>query len=77
MTIEHNKEVKVFLQRLKLLEYEQEKSNIEIEKTGESAKSDENKYFATRTNVMKKNKTDLKKKQMDVEKTNFTEAESV
>jgi len=34
MTIEHNKEVKVFLQRLKLLEYEQEKSNIEIEKTG-------------------------------------------
>ncbi len=26
---------------------------------------------------MKKNKTDLKKKQMDVEKTNFTEAESV
>lgn len=30
MTVEHNKEVKVFLQRLKLLEYEQEKSNENI-----------------------------------------------
>lgn len=38
MTVEHNKEVKVFLQRLKLLEYEQEKSNIDIENDGEGAK---------------------------------------
>lgn len=38
MTVQHNKEVKVFLQRLKLLEYEQEKSNIDIEKDGEGAK---------------------------------------
>lgn len=38
MTVQHNKEVKVFLQRLKLLQYEQEKSNIDIEKDGEGAK---------------------------------------
>lgn len=38
MTVDHNKEVKVFLQRLKLLEYEQEKSNMKIEKDGEEAK---------------------------------------
>lgn len=38
MTISHNKDVKVFLQRLKLLEYEQEKSNADIEKKGELAK---------------------------------------
>lgn len=34
MVVEHNKEVKVFLQRLKLLEYEQEKSNMVIEGDG-------------------------------------------
>ena len=37
MTVSHNKEVKVFLQRLKLLEYEQEKSNDRIEEDGKSA----------------------------------------
>ena len=30
LTMDHNKEVKVFLQRIKLLEYEQEKSNMKI-----------------------------------------------
>lgn len=34
----HNTEVKVFLQKLKLLEYEQEKANINIEKDGDDAK---------------------------------------
>ena len=54
MNIEHNREVKVFLQRLKLLEYEQEKSNIKIEKDGEEAKLKENKYYEDRMREMKK-----------------------
>lgn len=74
MTVEHNKEVKVFLQRLKLLQYEQEKSNIDIEKDGEGAKERQNKYFGNRTNLMKKNKNDLKQKQIEVQKLNFEEA---
>lgn len=34
MQLNHNTEVKVFLQKLKLLEYEQEKANINIEDDG-------------------------------------------
>ena len=34
LQINHNTEVKVFLQKLKLLEYEQEKANINIEDDG-------------------------------------------
>ena len=54
MTVDHNREVKVFLQRLKLLEYEQEKSNMKIEKDGEEAKLKENKYYEDRMREMKK-----------------------
>jgi hypothetical protein len=34
----HNTEVKVYLQKLKLLEYEQEKADMNIEHDGEDAK---------------------------------------
>ena len=54
MTVDHNREIKVFLQRLKLLEYEQEKSNMKIEKDGEEAKLKENKYYEDRMREMKK-----------------------
>jgi hypothetical protein len=39
MQSSHNTEVKVFLQKLKLLEYEQEKADMNIEKDGEDAKT--------------------------------------
>jgi hypothetical protein len=61
MQLSHNTEVKVFLQKLKLLEYEQEKSNISIEDDGEKAKEKENSYFENRMKDMKKSKQELKK----------------
>lgn len=66
MTVDHNKEVKVFLQRLKLLQYEQEKSNIEIEGDGQQAKVKENDYYENRMKKMKRNKNDLKQKEIEV-----------
>ena len=65
MSLNHNTEVKVFIQKLKLLEYEQEKSNIDIEDDGEGAKGRENKYFEDRMKDMKKNKHDLKKQSVE------------
>ena len=44
----HNVEVKLYLQRVKHLEFEQERSNLEIEKDGENAKNKENEYFDKR-----------------------------
>lgn len=64
----HNTEVKVFLQKLKLLEYEQEKANMNIEKDGDDGKSKENKYYEDRMKDMKKKKQDLKKTIIDEEK---------
>lgn len=64
----HNTEVKVFLQKLKLLEYEQEKADMNIEKDGEEAKVKENKYYEDRMKEMKKRKQDLKKDLVDEEK---------
>ena len=57
----HNTEVKVFLQKLKLLEYEQEKANMNIEKDGEEGKVKENKYYEEKMKDMKKKKQTLKK----------------
>ena len=65
MATNHNTEVKVFIQKLKLLEYEQQKANIDIEQDGDGAKTKENKYFEDRMKQMKKNKHDLKKQQVD------------
>ncbi len=48
MATNHNTEVKVFIQKLKLLEYEQQKANIDIEQDGDGAKTKENKYFEDR-----------------------------
>ena len=53
--------MKVFLQKLKLLEYEQEKANMNIEKDGEEGKVKENKYYEDRMKDMKKKKQNLKK----------------
>lgn len=71
MQTEHNTEVKVFLQKLKLLQYEQEKANMNIEKDGEDAKIKENKYYQDRMKDMKKKKQTLKKDLMDEEKVNI------
>lgn len=68
MTVEHNKQVKVFLQRLKLLEFQQEKSNIKIEDDGEKAKNEEDKYYDNRMKKMKNEKNELKQRQFDDEK---------
>jgi len=78
MQLAHNTEVKVFLQKLKLLEYEQEKANMSIDKDGEEAKVKENKYYEDRMKDMKKKKQDLKKDLVDeekkhIEKTQITE----
>ena len=75
MTVDHNREVKVFLQRLKLLEYEQEKSNMKIEKDGEEAKLKENKYYEDRMREMKKVKHQLKQQQVQDEKKYFDKTE--
>lgn len=74
----HNTEVKVFLQKLKLLEYEQEKADMNIEKDGEDAKVKENRYYDDRMKDMKKNKQALKKEiveeeRVNIEKTQITE----
>ena len=74
----HNTEVKVFLQKLKLLEYEQEKADMNIEKDGEDAKVKENRYYDDRMKDMKKNKQTLKKEiveeeRVNIEKTQITE----
>jgi hypothetical protein len=63
----HNTEVKVFLQKLKLLEYEQEKADMNIEGDGDGAKVKENKYYEDRMKDMKKKKQDLKKELFDEE----------
>ena len=67
----HNTEVKVFLQKLKLLEYEQEKANMNIEKDGEEGKVKENKYYEEKMKDMKKKKQTLKKDTVEEEKNNI------
>lgn len=64
----HNTEVKVFLQKLKLLEYEQQKADMNIQKDGEDAKIKENNYYQNRMKDMKKKKQDLKKNIIEEEK---------
>jgi growth arrest-specific protein 8 len=61
----------VFLQKLKLLEYEQEKANMNIENDGEDAKVKENKYYEDKMKDMKKKKQTLKKDIVEEEKTNI------
>lgn len=68
MTVDHNKQIKVFLQRLKLLEYEQEKSNMKIENDGEEAKVKQNKYYEDHMRDMKKVKHELKQQQVEDQK---------
>jgi len=48
--------VKVYLQKVKHLEYEQEKTNLEIKTNGEEAKNKEDTYFESRIENMKKEK---------------------
>ena len=67
----HNTEVKVFLQKLKLLEYEQEKANMNIEKDGEEGKVKENKYYEEKMKDMQKKKQTLKKDTVEEEKNNI------
>ena len=51
----------MFLQKRKLLEYEQEKANMNIEKDGDDGKVKENRYYDDRMKDMKKKKQTLKK----------------
>lgn len=71
MQTSHNTEVKVFLQKLKLLQYEQEKANMNIENDGQDAKVKENKYYQDKMKDMKKKKQTLKKDIVEEEKTNI------
>lgn len=57
---EHRVDVKVYLQKVKHLEYEQEISNQNIKTDGESAKNNEDDYFKQRIEDMKKDKDRLK-----------------
>ena len=75
MMLSHNTEVKVFLQKLKLLEYEHEKADMSIEKDGEEAKVKEGRYYEERMKSMKKGKQDLKKDLMDEEKKHIEKTE--
>ena len=58
----HQIEVKVYLQKVKHLEYEQEIKNQEIEKDGDQAYSEENQYFNSRLKDMLNTKSNMKKK---------------
>jgi hypothetical protein len=64
----HNTEVKVYLQKVRHLEYEQERANRDIEQDGEGAKTKENDYYQRRIEVMKNVKHDFKKKHVEQEK---------
>lgn len=55
---EHQMEVKVFLQKVKHLEYDQEKKNKEIERDGQQAEYKENQYFRNKLKNMGKDKKD-------------------
>lgn len=57
----HRIQIKSYQQKVKHLEYEQEKTNRDIEVDGEQAKSKENEYFGKRTEDLKQNKGHLKK----------------
>jgi len=57
---EHRVDVKVYLQKVKHLEYEQEISNQNIKTDGEGAKNNEDDYFKQRIEDMKKDKDRLK-----------------
>jgi len=62
--------VKVYLQKVKHLEYEQEIKNSEISKDGEVAYGDENTYFNKRVKDMLNTKNQMKKKITVTEKEN-------
>ena len=71
----HRVEVKVYLQKVKHLEYEQEKSNKEIELDGLDAKKDENNYFEKRIETMKKEKQMHKQELIEDERKKIDEVE--
>lgn len=60
-------EVKVYLQKVKHLEYEQDKKNKEIESDGQQSEYEENKYFRNRLKDMGGDKKDSKKQYGGVE----------
>ena len=71
----HQTEVKVYLQKVKNLEYEQEKNNTNILKNGESAKNDEKGHFKHRLKDMHGVKSDLKVNFNENEKSNIQDVE--
>lgn len=68
---EHQMEVRVYLHKVKQLEYEQEKTNKEIENDGEEAKKKETEYFDQRLTDMTKDKLKLKSDYTTKEKDNI------
>ncbi|KAL4463071.1 hypothetical protein ABPG74_007072 [Tetrahymena malaccensis] len=71
----HRIDVKVFLQKVKHLEYEQEKSNLNIEDDGKKAKEKEDAYFEDITKNMKQLKTQLKSEYLEKEKANIQQVQ--
>ena len=65
---DHAVEVKMYVQRLKLCQFEQERTNAYIEKDGEEAKTKEKEYFNKQSENLVKSKLELKKKYMEAEK---------
>lgn len=69
---EHQMEIRVFLHKVKQLEYEQEKTNKEIENDGTNQKVNEDSNFHGRLKEMSKEKEKLKMNYGENEKTNIT-----
>ncbi|KAM3132436.1 hypothetical protein pb186bvf_015395 [Paramecium bursaria] len=69
----HRIQIRSYLQKVKHLEYEQEKTNKDIEVDGEDAKKIESEYFTKRNDIQKKQKTHLKKLQEENENANIFE----
>ena len=71
MEEDHQMEVRVYLHKVKQLEYEQQKTNKDIENDGEKAKISETDYFNSRLIDMTKDKLKLKGSYTESEKTNI------
>ena len=71
MEEDHQMEIRVYLHKVKQLEYEQEKTNKDIELDGEGAKTSETDYFNQRLTDMTKDKLKLKSSYVENEKQNM------
>jgi len=72
---DHRVQIKVYMQKTKYLEYEQEKANDDLQRDGEDAKGKQNRYFEDRVTAMKKEKFFHKEELQENEKGNILDVQ--